>query len=191
MPTCHGDFMLHAYEDPALSPNGLIAHIALVHGDPAQSEQAPLVRLHSECLTGDTFGSVRCDCGQQLATAMQSMQREGCGVLIYLRQEGRGIGLINKLKAYNLQDQGMDTVEANLHLGFEADERDYGIAIAMLEDLKIQHIRLLTNNPEKLSVFAGSSIKIVERVPLQIAPESENIAYLKTKRDRMGHWLDL
>ncbi len=186
LPTSYGEFILHGYENP----QDHAAHLALVYGELTQTP-APLVRVHSECLTGDLFGSLRCDCGQQLEGALRTIQQAGCGVLIYLRQEGRGIGLINKMRAYNLQDQGLDTVEANLHLGFAADQRDYGVAIAILEQLKVASIRLLTNNPDKLSGFADSSIKVVERVPLQVDPSVENIDYLRTKRDRLGHLLEL
>jgi 3,4-dihydroxy 2-butanone 4-phosphate synthase/GTP cyclohydrolase II len=142
-------------------------------------------------MTGDLFGSVRCDCGQQLTHAMQAMQRDGAGVLIYLRQEGRGIGLVNKLRAYNLQDTGLDTVDANLELGFKADHRDYQAAVAILEDLQVHRIRLLTNNPEKLAGFEGSQVRVVERIPLQVKPNDENVHYMRTKRDRLGHLLDV
>ena len=186
MPTRHGEFTLHAYKDPQDHATPL----ALVCGQITEIP-TPLVRIHSECLTGDLFGSLRCDCGQQLESAMHAIQQEGCGILLYLRQEGRGIGLVNKLRAYNLQDKGLDTVEANQHLGFAADHRDYKAAIAILEDLQVSSIRLLTNNPNKLSGFNASSIQIVQRVPLEIHPGVENINYLRTKRDRLGHLLEL
>jgi len=164
-------------------------HLALVHGDPEQLDPA-CVRVHSECMTGDVFGSVRCDCGEQLDAAMKEIAQHG-GVLLYLRQEGRGIGLVNKMHAYNLQDQGLDTAAANTELGFGVDEREFGIAIAMLEDLGIKRIRLMTNNPEKLAAFDGSPVTVVERVPLQIPPRQENRFYLQTKQQVMGHLLDV
>jgi 3,4-dihydroxy 2-butanone 4-phosphate synthase / GTP cyclohydrolase II len=185
LPTQYGPFTVHAYEESRLH----VAHLALVCGDVNRID-APLVRIHSECLTGDLFGSTRCDCGQQLDCAMDMMQREGQGVLIYLRQEGRGIGLVNKLRAYNLQDRGLDTVDANLALGFKVDQRDYQAAVSILEDLHIGTIRLLTNNPDKLSEVEGSTIQVVARMPLQIRPNDENLTYMRTKRDRLGHLLD-
>ena len=185
LPTQYGPFTVHAYEASQLHA----AHLALVCGR-AQEVSAPLVRIHSECLTGDMFGSTRCDCGQQLATALDAIQREGHGVLIYLRQEGRGIGLVNKLRAYNLQDRGLDTVEANLALGFKADHRDYQAAVEILADLQIGTIRLLTNNPDKVSEFDGSTIHVASRIPLHVRPNQENLHYLRTKRDRCGHLLD-
>jgi 3,4-dihydroxy 2-butanone 4-phosphate synthase/GTP cyclohydrolase II len=142
-------------------------------------------------MTGDLFGSERCDCGQQLAHALEAMQDEGRGILIYLRQEGRGIGLVNKLRAYNLQDTGLDTIEANLELGFEADYRDYKAAVAILNDLQVYAIRLLTNNPEKLAEFEGSRVQVVARIPLQVQPNRENLQYMRTKHNRFGHLLDL
>ena len=186
IPTNHGEFTLHAYQGPQES----IAHLAMVCGR-LEGSTSPLVRIHSECLTSERFGSLRCDCGQQLEAAMQAMQQEGSGVLLYLRQEGRGIGLINKLRAYNLEDEEFDTVEANEHLGFEVDQRDYKVAVAMLEDLRVTSIRLLTNNPIKLSWFDSSSIQIDKRVPLQIRPGVDNIDHLRTKHDRLGHLLEL
>ncbi len=185
LPTQYGPFTVHAYE--ASPRHG--SPLALVCGQ-LQEVTAPLVRIHSECLTGDLFGSTRCDCGAQLATAMEVIQRAGHGVLIYLRQEGRGIGLVNKLRAYNLQDRGLDTVEANLALGFQADHRDYQAAVAILADLQIKTIRLLTNNPDKLAQFTDSPIRVAARVPLAIRPTHENRQYLQTKRDRLGHLLD-
>ena len=186
LPTQYGLFTIHAYEE--LSSR--VTHLALVSGDVNQASP-PLVRIHSECMTGDLFGSERCDCGQQLANAMQAMQDEGRGILIYLRQEGRGIGLVNKLRAYNLQDMGLDTVEANLQLGFEVDYRDYKAAVAILNDLQVYAIRLLTNNPEKLAEFEGSRVQAVARVPLQVQPNRENLQYIRTKHTRFGHLLDL
>ena len=185
LPTQYGPFTVHAYEESRLHA----AHLALVCGQ-VQEVAAPLVRIHSECLTGDLFGSTRCDCGAQLATAMDVIQREGHGVLIYLRQEGRGIGLVNKLRAYNLQDRGLDTVEANLALGFKADHRTYHAAVAILADLGIGTIRLLTNNPDKLTEFEDSTIHVASRMPLSVTPTQENLHYLQTKRDRLGHLLD-
>lgn len=164
-------------------------HLALVQGDLAQLDPA-CVRVHSECMTGDVFGSLRCDCGEQLDAAMQQIAQHG-GVLLYLRQEGRGIGLVNKMHAYNLQDQGLDTAAANTELGFGVDEREFDIAIAMLEDLGVRRIRLMTNNPEKIAAFEGSAVTIVERVPLQITPRQENRFYLQTKQQVMGHFLDV
>lgn len=186
LPTQYGLFTIHAYEEPSTR----LIHLALVSGDVNQASP-PLVRIHSECMTGDLFGSERCDCGQQLANAMQAMQDEGRGILIYLRQEGRGIGLVNKLRAYNLQDIGLDTVEANLELGFEADYRNYKAAVAILNDLQVYAIRLLTNNPEKLAEFKGSRVQVVARIPLQVQPNRENLQYIRTKHTRFGHLLDL
>ena len=182
LPTDFGEFLLRAYtEDGSAHP-----HLALVQGD-IGPPCAPLVRIHSECLTGDVFSSRRCDCGIQLQAALQMIAIEGSGVLLYLRQEGRGIGLVNKLRAYNLQDEGLDTVDANLHLGFGADEREYGIAVEILEDLGVRTARLLTNNPAKLAALDASSIDVVARMPL-IAPVTEqNRGYLAVKRLRMGH----
>jgi len=185
LPTRYGAFTVHAYEEPAAQAT----HLALVCGD-VSAAPAPLVRIHSECMTGDLFGSVRCDCGQQLINAMRAVQAEGAGVVIYLRQEGRGIGLVNKLRAYNLQDTGLDTVDANLELGFQADLRDYNVAVAILEDLQVHRIRLLTNNPEKLAGFDGSRVQVTQRIPLHVQLHGENVHYMRTKRDRLGHLLD-
>lgn len=185
VPTVRGDFVAHAYR-------GLLdesEHVAFVLGDPAAADAA-LVRVHSECLTGDVFGSLRCDCGDQLDAAMARVAEEGAGVVIYLRgHEGRGIGLVHKIRAYALQDRGHDTVEANLALGLPVDSRTYGVAAQILVDLGVRRIRLLTNNPEKLAGLAGYGLTEVERVPLPIAPNPENVRYLETKRARMGHLL--
>ncbi len=166
-------------------------HIALIKGDLSRAERV-LVRVHSECLTGDVFGSSRCDCGLQLNAAMRMIDQEGCGVILYMRQEGRGIGLINKLKAYHLQDsQGMDTVEANLKLGFKADLRDYGIGAQILRDLGIRKMALLTNNPKKIVGLEGYGIEVVARYPIEIVSNPENKEYLQCKRDRMGHLFEV
>ncbi len=186
IPTPWGNFLMIAY---ANAPDVFNPHLALVH-EAFDPENEVLTRLHSECLTGDIFGSRRCDCGEQLHTALQMTATEG-GVVVYLRQEGRGIGLINKLKAYQLQDAGLNTAEANVHLGFPEDARSYDEAMLILKDLNIKKIRLLTNNPLKLEAFEGSGISIVERVPLVIAPHEENRFYLKTKQDLMGHLFHL
>lgn len=164
-------------------------HLAMVSGE-IDSSKPVLVRIHSECMTGDVFSSARCDCGEQLHTAMEQVGIQG-GVVLYLRQEGRGIGLINKMKAYNLQDEGMDTAEANTCLGFEVDSRNFDLGIHILEGLGIKQIRLMTNNPEKLAAFEGSSIEVVERVPVIIPPQDQNISYLQTKQSVMGHMLNL
>jgi len=186
LPTPYGTFRIIAYADQENNP---MPHIAMV-SDKTTFSQPILVRIHSECMTGDVFGSVRCDCGEQLQEAMRKTGEEG-GIIIYLRQEGRGIGLINKMKAYNLQDEGLNTAEANLHLGFEIDARDYDIAIRMLKDLKVKSINLMTNNPEKVDSFIDSGIELVDRVPLEITPREENYGYLQTKQKLMGHMIDL
>ncbi len=185
LPTKYGSFKLYLYEnklDPLDNP------IALVKGDISGAEPV-LVRVHSECLTGDIFGSKRCDCGEQLLTAMSMVEKAGRGVVLYMRQEGRGIGLVNKLLAYHLQEQGKDTVEANEALGFKADLRDYGTGAQILKDLGLKKIRLLTNNPKKVIGLKGYDLEIVERIPLEIPPNEINEKYLKTKRDRLGHLL--
>jgi 3,4-dihydroxy 2-butanone 4-phosphate synthase/GTP cyclohydrolase II len=158
----------------------------MVKGD-VEGKAGTLVRMHSECLTGDVFHSLRCDCGEQLDCAMEHISREGSGVIVYLRQEGRGIGLVNKLRAYNLQDQGMDTVEANEALGFRPDLRDYGIGAQILLDLGLTSVRFLTNNPKKIVGLDGYGLSVAEQVPLEIAPNPHNAGYLNTKRDKMGH----
>ncbi|MCL5257017.1 MAG: bifunctional 3,4-dihydroxy-2-butanone-4-phosphate synthase/GTP cyclohydrolase II [Chloroflexi bacterium] len=185
MPTRFGEFKAIAYE----STLGHEQHVALVAGD--ISDDSPvLVRVHSECLTGDVFGSLRCDCGAQLDLAMKMIQEEGRGVVLYMRQEGRGIGLHNKLRAYELQDQGLDTVEANVKLGFAPDLRDYGIGAQILVDLGLKNIRIMTNNPRKVvGLEAGYGLNIVERVPLVVPPTEHSMRYLETKRDKLGHLL--
>jgi 3,4-dihydroxy 2-butanone 4-phosphate synthase/GTP cyclohydrolase II len=184
MPTDYGDFRLHLYRSQADGEH----HLALVKGDPA-GKKGVLVRVHSECLTGDVFGSRRCDCGPQLQAAMQRISDEGCGVILYMRQEGRGIGLAPKIKAYKLQEQGLDTVDANLRLGFGMDLRDYGIGAQMLVDLGLRSIRLLTNNPKKVVGLQGYGLEIVGQLPIRVRSNPHNERYLKTKRDRMGHAL--
>jgi 3,4-dihydroxy 2-butanone 4-phosphate synthase/GTP cyclohydrolase II len=165
-------------------------HIALVKGDPASAEKPPLVRVHSQCLTGDILGSLRCDCGEQLARALEIIDTEGTGVFLYMRQEGRNIGLANKLKAYALQDSGKDTVEANEALGFTADPRDYGIGAQILADLGLAKIRLLTNNPRKIVGLEAYGLEVVERIPIEVPPNPLNEKYLRTKRVKLGHLLD-
>ena len=186
LPTKYGDFLAVAYES-LLDGKG---HIALVRGDLGQVE-APLVRVHSECLTGDVFGSQRCDCGDQLAAAMNMIEREGAGVLLYMRQEGRGIGLLNKIRAYRLQDMGKDTVEANEALGFPADLRDYGLGAQILADLGLTRIRLITNNPRKIAGLEGHGLEVVGRVPVEICPGKNNRFYLATKKRKLGHLLNI
>jgi 3,4-dihydroxy 2-butanone 4-phosphate synthase/GTP cyclohydrolase II len=182
MPTVHGDFKLVAYEETPTSE----LHLALIKGSWKRDEPV-LVRVHSSCVTGDIFGSCRCDCGSQLHSAMDMVEKEGKGVVLYMKQEGRGIGLLNKLRAYKLQEEGLDTVEANLQLGFDMDNRDYGIGAQILHDLGISKIRLITNNPKKRVGLMGYGLEIVDNVPIEIVPNPHNEQYLKTKRDKLGH----
>jgi 3,4-dihydroxy 2-butanone 4-phosphate synthase/GTP cyclohydrolase II len=182
MPTEYGDFKLVAYEQI----NTTEVHMALIKGTWDKDEPV-MVRVHSSCVTGDIFGSCRCDCGTQLHNAMKMVEREGKGVVLYMKQEGRGIGLMNKLKAYKLQEEGLDTVEANLQLGFDMDNRDYGIGAQILNDLGISKIKLITNNPKKRVGLMGYGLEIVENIPIEISPNPHNEKYLQTKRDKMGH----
>lgn len=187
LPTKYGgEFKIIVYENDVDE----MKHIALVKGE-IQSEDEVLVRVHSECVTGDLFGSLRCDCGDQLHKAMEMVDKEGKGVIVYMHQEGRGIGLTNKIKAYNLQEHGRDTVEANLELGFKNDLRDYGIGAQILVDLGVRKMRLMTNNPKKIVGVEGYGVKVVERVPIEIKPNENNVTYLRTKKDKMGHLLEI
>ena len=184
MPTDYGDFDLHLYRSHTDGQH----HIALVKGDLGRGERV-LVRVHSECLTGDVFGSRRCDCGPQLQQAMKQVSAAGCGVILYMRQEGRGIGLGPKIQAYKLQEKGLDTVEANQKLGYGMDLREYGLGAQILCDLGLKTIRLLTNNPKKLVGLGGYGLKVIEQVPIRVKPNPHNERYLKTKREKLGHLL--
>ena len=184
IPTPYGAFRMVAYSD---DPDAYAPHIALVHPEMDPNSEV-IVRIHSECITGDLFGSKRCDCGEQLNRALR-ITAAGKGIVVYLRQEGRGIGIINKLKAYQLQDTGLDTIEANLHLGFKIDARHYEVAQGMLADLGVRKIQLLTNNPVKVDAFGTGPIEVVRRLPIIIDPVKENKGYLNTKEFSMGHWL--
>ena len=186
MPTDYGHFRLIPFRQKS---NGL-EHFALIKGEWKEGEPV-LVRVHSSCMTGDILGSKRCDCGEQLHKAMQMIEREGRGVIVYMQQEGRGIGLMNKIAAYKLQEQGLDTVDANVHLGFKPDERDYGCGAQILRMLGIQKMRLMTNNPVKRVGLEGYGLEIVENVPIEITPNEYNLRYLQTKKERMGHILHL
>ncbi|MCO5259204.1 MAG: bifunctional 3,4-dihydroxy-2-butanone-4-phosphate synthase/GTP cyclohydrolase II [Crocinitomicaceae bacterium] len=186
MPTKYGDFRMVAYKEKLTDQD----HLALIKGEWDKNEPI-LVRVHSSCMTGDIFGSCRCDCGPQLEKAMEMIQEEGKGVIIYMNQEGRGIGLLNKLRAYKLQEEGLDTVEANLHLGFKSDQRDYGVGAQILSDLGVTKMRLMTNNPTKRTGLIGYGLEIVENVPIEIESNQYNEFYLRTKKDKMGHTLKL
>ncbi len=184
LPTEIGEFRVLGFQEM----NSGREYLVLTKGD-LSPDRPCLVRIHSQCLTGDVFHSIKCDCGRQLRRAMELIEREGMGVLIYQQQEGRGIGLLNKIRAYELQDQGLDTVEANLRLGFAPDERSYEDCVAILRVLGIRHVRLLSNNPHKIAALRKAGVHIVERVPLEVEPAEETVAYLRTKKEKLGHWL--
>lgn len=194
LPTRFGDFEIFGFENEADGEQA----VAIVKGplepvsgpSPHAREAAPLVRIHSQCLTGDILHSLRCDCGDQLEVALERIEESGCGVLIYQMQEGRGIGLLNKLRAYQLQDQGIDTVDANVRLGFEADQRSYGFCARILKSFGIREVRLMSNNPDKINGLEAHGIRVVERVPLVIEPSPTSEGYLRTKKEKMGHLLD-
>lgn len=185
MPTRYGDFKLVAFKEK----NSVNEHLALIKGE-WEKDEPVLTRVHSSCFTGDILGSLRCDCGEQLHKAMEMVQKEGKGVILYMNQEGRGIGLLNKLKAYRLQEEGMDTVEANLHLGFQMDQRDYGVGAQILRSLGITKLRLMSNNPRKRVGLVGYGLEIVENIPIQIHPNPHNEKYLQTKKEKLGHELN-
>ncbi len=191
LPTVHGEFDIHVFENEESQEHVMLTcGLPLDPDAPKTAEQAaPLVRIHSECLTGDAFSSLKCDCGPQLNATMQAIQKEGCGAILYLRQEGRGIGLTNKIRAYALQDQGHDTLDANLMLGLPADARTYEMCKPMLDHVGISKLRLLTNNPDKLSYLEDLGFEVVERIPLVVGLNPFNVDYLATKRERMGHQL--
>lgn len=186
IPTAHGEFTLHYYSNNIDKKE----HIAFVKGDVDNKKAIP-VRIHSECFTGDVLGSRRCDCGEQLDMALQLIEQAGCGVLIYLRQEGRGIGLLKKLQAYNLQDKGLDTVDANIHLGHLADEREYDLAALMLKDLGVESVSLITNNPKKIEELVKLGIQVEQRIPIETDVHHDNARYLKTKVEKMRHMLTM
>jgi len=186
MPTKYGDFKLVPFRQKS---NGQ-EHIALIKGE-WEEDEAVLVRVHSSCMTGDIFGSLRCECGEQLHLAMQRIQKEEKGVVVYMNQEGRGIGLMNKIKAYKLQEEGYDTVDANVHLGFRPDERDYGVGAQILREIGIKKMRLMTNNPVKRIGLESYGLQIVENIPIEIEPNKYNMFYIKTKKERMGHTLSI
>ena len=187
LPTVHGEFDLFGYE---AGMGGAAKSYVVLSKGALTAASAPLVRIQSQCLTGDAFGSTRCDCGEQLRVAMRMIQTEGQGVVIYHPQEGRGIGLLNKLRAYELQDQGIDTVEANRRLGFEADQRDYSACAEIVKDLGVSRVRLLTNNPGKLKALEEAGVRVLERIPIEISPRGTTRNYLKTKKEKLGHWLN-
>lgn len=187
LPTAHGKFDLFGYE---AGTGGVAKSYVVLSKGVLAADSAPLVRIQSQCLTGDVFGSTRCDCGEQLRVAMQMIQADGQGVVIYHPEEGRGIGLLNKLRAYELQDHGVDTVEANHRLGFEADQRDYSVCAEILKDLGISRLRLLSNNPEKLKALEEAGVQVLERIPIEIPPQGSTRKYLKTKKEKLGHWLN-
>ena len=182
LPSKYGEFKMIVYEEKE--------HVALIKGD-VENKEKVVVRMHSECMTGDLFGSLRCDCGEQLEKSFELIKKEQNGIVIYLRQEGRGIGLVNKIRAYKLQEQGLDTIEANHLLGFKADEREYGIAAEILKDLNVKSIKLITNNPEKIRELEKKGVMITQRIPLLIPAHKKNVRYLTVKKEKMGHFLVL
>jgi GTP cyclohydrolase II len=189
LPTRWGDFQMTGFERPSRRTLAVETAIALILGDPAR--EIPLLRIHSQCFTGDVLGSLRCDCGDQLSLAMTMIAKQGCGILIYEHQEGRGIGLMAKLAAYALQDRGLDTVAANHALGFEADCRDFSLPAAILHELGIRRVRLLSNNPDKFRALTGAGIQVEERIPCESVPHPQALDYLRFKKERMGHTLKL